>query len=240
VGDAALNITILSAFRDSTAYIERYFTQIDSLACLLGQRGDCLNLVLGYGDSSDGTEAYLYEEASNRGVETLLLDVTHGGPHFGSIEHPQRFKQLAYAGNSLLGCVQRRADVVAIVESDLIWDAQTFVSLLDDLELRTNFNSAVAPMVMDGEHSFYDVFAFRRNGERFTKEPPYLPRHTRSDLIEGSLIRLDSAGSMLVMDGSMARRVCFTDEEAIVGLCKDIYAHGGTIWLDADSAVFHP
>lgn len=225
------NVTILSCFRNAAgAQIARYFAQIDSLVCLLSKRGDTLQLVLGYGDSDDGTEADLYEEASHRMIETVLLGVDHGGPHFGSIEHPERFRQLAYVGNQLLSCVLRSADVVGIVESDLIWEAQVLIDLMAHLQ----FCEAIAPMVMDGPNSFYDVYAYRKDGVRFTKTPPF---HRG---VNGSVVKVDSAGSVLFMRGDLARLVRFPEEDVIVGLCRRIYELGGAIFLDPSLSVFHP
>lgn len=228
-----MNIAILSCFRDAEGYIERYCEQMDRLRTALDRRGEPLMLVLGYGDSSDDTDALLCERCWQR-FDTWLVDVAHGGPKFGSIEHPVRFRQLASIGNKLLEHVPASADVVGIVESDLIWQTETMLGLIDDLANMPR--AAVAPMVMDGAHSFYDVFAFRRNGVRFTKQPPY-----HVDLKgDGEPLQLDSAGSVLVMDAGLARKARFDDGEAIVGFCRDIYRHGGSVWLDTTQAVQHP
>lgn len=226
-----MNITILSSFRNATRHIDRYFTQIDALAACLARRGDRLNLQLGYGDSTDGTSEMLFESAACS-IGAVLHNVTHGGAEYGSIEHPQRFKQLAYVGNRLLATIPPDADVVGIVESDLIWDAMTMLRLIDHLR----DVPAVAPMIMDGPDSFYDVFAFRRDGQRFTKTPPYHAVFSRGD----DLVQLDSAGSVLWMRGDLARVVRCTEDEVIVGLCEDINAHAGSIWLDSRCIVHHP
>lgn len=226
-----MNITILSIFRQATHYLERYFEQMDSLQRLLTQRGDSLHLLLGYGDSTDGTGEALFDECCHR-FAAHLIDVSHGGKAFGSIEHPDRFRQLAYCGNRLLDNVPANADVVGIVESDLIWQAQTLL----DLIAHTAYVPAVAPMVMDGESSFYDVYAFRKNGVRFSKTPPY---HEWLDRC-CDLVQLDSAGSVLFVRGDLARKARLTDGEVIVGFCKDIYQHGGSIWCDPSLAVHHP
>ncbi len=227
-----MNITILSLFRNSCHYLERYFEQMDALQRLLAGRGDSLHLLLGYGDSTDGTGAALWDECSNR-FAAHLMDVSHGGPVYGSIEHPQRFKQLAYCGNTLLENVPPDADVVGIVESDLIWDALT----LSDLIAHTAYVPASTCMIMDGENSFYDVFSHRKDGVRFTKTPPY---HEGLDICGEGLVRLDSAGSVLFVHGDLARKARLSDGEAIVGFCRDIYSHGGSIWLDTSQAVQHP
>ena len=226
-----MKVTILSCFRQATHYLERYFEQMDDLQRLLMGRGDSLHLLLGYGDSTDGTGAALWDECANR-FNAHLLDVSHGGALYGSIEHPQRFRQLAFVGNRLLAHVPMDADVVGIVESDLIWEANTMVRLLDDLE----HVPCVSPMIMDGPNSFYDVFAHRRNGQRFTKTPPY---HEDLD-VESDLVELDSAGSVLFVQADLARKARFSDGEAIVGFCESIREQGGSIWLDTQASVQHP
>lgn len=227
-----MNVTIISTFRQATAHIPRYFDQVGALDKLLAARGDWLKLILGYGDSTDGTGEMLFDEATFC-MDAQLIDVSHGGKHYGSIEHPQRFKQLAYVGNKLLDCVPADADVVGIVESDLVWQSETMVKLIE----RLAYIPAVAPMVMDDLESFYDVWAFRKDGVRFTKEPPY---HEGLDIGNAVLIPVDSAGSVLFAHGDLARKARLTDGEAIIGYCKDINKYGGVIWLDTTQAVQHP
>lgn len=228
-----MNVTIISCFRNATAYIPRYFDQIDHLAIVLARRTPHarLNLLLGYGDSTDGTGEMLFEAAADS-IGAHLIDVSHGGSQYGSIEHPERFKQLAFVGNKLLANVPSDADVVGIVESDLVWEAQTMTRLIDHLA----WVPAIAPMIMDGPNSFYDVYAYRMNGERFTKTPPY---HWRLENFYNDLTMLDSAGSVLFMDADLARKARFTDEQAIVGLCEQIREQGGRIWLDPKATIQH-
>lgn len=253
-----MNVTILSAFRNAVPQIERYCEQMDGLQALLHRRcagptgapgartsGDTLRLLLGYGDSTDGTEAALFDECSNRFC-AHLIDVTHGGAHYGSIEHPTRFKQLAFVGNRLLEHVPDDADVVGIVESDLIWEPDTLVQLIEDLEHLPPLG-AVAPMILEQKTGlYYDIWGHRKNGVRFTKQPPFhaaLLVEVEQNPQLGhviSLVEVDSAGSILFMDGDLARVARFSEEEAIVGLCKDIYAHGGGVYLDANATVYHP
>lgn len=226
-----MNVTIVSTFRQAVAYIPRYFAQIDHLAILLARRTPYtrLNLLLGYGDSTDGTGEALFEAAADS-IGAHLIDVSHGGPHFGSIEDAQRFRQLAQTGNKLWAAIPPDADVVALVESDLIWEAETMLRLIDHL----HFCEVIAPMVMDGPESFYDVFAYRKDGVRFTKTPPYC-----ADL-NGKVLKVDSAGSVLFMRAGLARLVRFTEDEVVVGMCKQIYQYGGAIFVDPTLKVIHP
>lgn len=227
-----MNVTMISSFRNAAHYIPLYFAQVEALNRLLCKRGDHLSLLLGYGDSTDDTDCELFETAS-LSIGANLIDCTHGGPSYGSIVHPERFAQLAYMGNRLAACIPDDADVVAWCESDLLWDAPTLVSLID----LTATYPAVAPMIMDGPESFYDTFAHRRNGVRFTKTPPY---HADLERCCDGLLQLDSAGSVLVLDGDLARQARFTEEEVIVGYSKSIYRLGGSVWLDTSLQICHP
>lgn len=224
-----MNVVIISCFRNAAHYIPRYFDQVQQLRKLLLDRGDWLSLLLGYGDSTDGTDVLLHEETSFA-IGALLVDVSHGGPRFGSIEHPTRFKQLAKMGNTLLECVSPDADVVGFLESDLIWDAPTLLALIDHLQ----HVPAIAPMIMDGPNSFYDVFAYRKNSVRFTKQPPFHRELNRT------LTEIDSAGSVIFADAYLARKARLSDGEAIVGWCNGIREQGGSIWVDPTLTVKHP
>jgi hypothetical protein len=80
---------------------------------------------------------------------------------------------------------------------------------------------------------FYDRFSFVRNGVHFTNEPPY-----HADL-NGGMLQMDSVGSCVAMNGALARHVKFTEESVIVGVCEQIYALGGSVWLDSSLKIFH-
>lgn len=228
-----MNVTLCSYFRDSAATIPRYFEQAGGLNDALIARGDKLDLVLGEGDSTDGaTLPELLICAAPATFPVRLYDVSHGGPVFGSIEDPQRFLQLSLVANTLAEWIPRGADAVVWVESDLIWQPNTILALIDHL---ANV-PAVAPMVLENTQAprFYDVWAVRRNGVRFTKDPPFHPE------LNAALLQVDSAGSCLAVRGELARAVRFPREDVIVGYCRGIYEHGGTIYIDPGLAVWHP
>lgn len=228
-----MNITIVSAFRNSTSYIPRYFAQIDHLAIVLARRTPYthLNLLLGYGDSTDGTGEALFEAAADS-IGAHLIDVSHGGKEYGSVEDAQRFRQLAWTWNKLLPNIPRDSDAVVLLESDLIWEAETLVALIDHLATYP----AIAPMIFHAypPDRFRDVYAFRRNGVRFTNEEPY-----HADL-NGAVLQVDSAGSVLAMRGPLARKVCVSEVDVVVGLCRQIYENGGSVFLDPSLRVVHP
>lgn len=219
---------LCSAFRNAVGYIDRYVEQVEGLRDLLERSGDTLDLILGYGDSGDGTAETLAAYAPFAG-NVELVDVSHGGPHFGSVVHPQRFRQLAAVGNALWSRIPEDAGAAVWLESDLIWLPSTIATLID----RLDHLPAVAPMVMQGSQ-FYDIWGFRRGGEHFTNEPPYHPD------LDGAMLQVDSAGSCLAVRGVLARQVNFPEENVIVGLSKQIYQRGRSVWCDPGLRVEHP
>lgn len=223
-----MNVCFLSAFRNATSYLNRYFDQVGDLEAALGNRGDNLNLVWGEGDSTDDTLLWLKSSP----YEATIVDCTHGGPVFGSVENAQRFRQLAHVGNCMFKAIPEDTDVVLYVESDLIWDAETLISLIDDLA----YVPAVVPMVMEicTGGLFYDTYCYRKDGERFKKQPPYHPGLTGSGMVE-----LDSAGSCMAMNADLARHLVW-DERVFVGICQQIRELGGSLWIDSNLTIHHP
>lgn len=227
-----MNIVICSAFRNATGYIDRYMAQVDALSTLLAKRGDYLSLVLGYGDSSDGTGERLFE-AATLSIGARLIDVSHGGPVFGSVLDVQRFNQLAFVGNKILANVPSDADVVIWLESDLIWTSETLTELIDYVHI----HEVVAPMVFERRSGgFYDTWAFVKDGVNFTKHYPY----HRSLLGYRGLVEVDSVGSCVVMAGSIAKGLTIPAADLLVGACRELRDKGHRIWLDSSLEVWHP
>lgn len=204
--------------------------QVDALSTLLAKRGDYLSLVLGYGDSTDGTGEQLFE-AATLSIGARLIEVSHGGKVFGSVVDAQRFRQLAFVGNKILSNVPSDADVVIWLESDLIWEAKTLARLI------YHRLPVVAPMVYERRSgSFYDTFAYIKDGVNFTKHYSYHP----SILGTIGITEMDSVGSCVVMAGNVAKGLTIPDEDVIVGACRAIRDNGYKIWLDVDAEVWHP
>lgn len=225
-----MNVTLCSAFRNATPYLNRYLGQVAGFYEALGAQGHALRCVWGEGDSTDQTRAAL--AAARTMWLTTIVDCTHGGPVYGSIEHEQRFRQLAYVGNQIWAAIPEDTDAVIYVESDLIWEPATLVKLLDWLTTLP----AVVPMIMDSPpaETFYDVWAFRRNGIRFTKRFPF-----HADFWPHDLMWLDSAGSCMALRFRLAQGLHFPDD-CFVGFCRLLYEQGGELWLDPTLTVFHP
>lgn len=225
-------ITVSSIFRDSTEYVDRWFDQVAKLEAALGEP---VRLVVAEGDSTDGTYIALHSLLVDHGRDDQLLKVEHGGRKFGSVDHPERWAQIAMVDNAVLQAAKPLPGPWIYVESDLEWEPPTMIQLLEDLAAYP----AVAPMSMTAYHDgfrFYDVWGFRgTDGERFT---PHLPYHAQLETTD-PLIPINSAGSCIVMRPEVADAVRFGDNDCVLGLGRDIN-RVASLWLDRRVSVIHP
>lgn len=228
-----MNITLCSAFRNAKSFLWRYFRQVNKLERALDERGDSLYLALGEGDSTDDTWRLLIKDALF--YDAHVCDCTHGGPEYGSVVNAQRFKQLAHVGNTILEHIPEDTDIILWVEADLTVSAETLIKLIDNL----SDVPMVAPMVMlkragYSADSFYDLWGFRKDGQQFKQRPPYF----RGWPVDG-LVQVDSIGSCWAMTAALARSVSFSEKDVVVGLCRDVYEKGGSVWVNTELKVTH-
>lgn len=231
-----MNACVCSAFRNASPYVNRYFEQMSGLYNLLAQYEDTLWIIAGEGDSIDTTEMELLAHLAEF-PNTGFVKVEHGGPDHGSVVNPVRFRQLAKVWNAIWRSIPANCDAVLFLEADLIWEPDDLFVLLCDLKAVP----AVAPMVMHGgkdypKEQFYDVWAFRKEGKHFNPFPPY---YNGASSFMG-YVPLDSAGSCIALRGDLARQVRFTEDEVIVGLCRQISSLGHRAWLNPNLYIRHP
>lgn len=230
-----MKIVLCSAFRDSAAYLPRYFAQIDGLDHALHEQGHKLTFVWGEGDSADRTKKALL--AAMYRFRALVVDCTHGGKAYGSVINAQRFRQLAHVGKQIFAAIPDDADIVAYVESDLAWEPATLATLIE--RVASGEYPVIAPMVLlrrDGwpADSFYDGFCFRAEDRHFAHYPPYHAVY-RPD----RPFQVDSVGSCVVMRGEIARSLHFDEQTIFPDLCGQIRAGGHGIWVDPGCAIYH-
>jgi hypothetical protein len=214
-----MNLTLASMFRDSIRYLPRYFAQVEKFRAEHDVR-----LVIAEGDSIDGTytELATYMEPGD-----LLLKVDHGGRKYGSIDHPDRWGDIARVFREIAAQVGDPGDAFVWVESDLEWSVETLCGLLRDLDKV----EAVAPQVRAIDppgttERFYDVWGFRIDGTLFTPYHPYWPPTTPVD----SLIKIDSCGSCFV-----------TSNMDLVHAWDGVWPFpaDGKLWMDPNLRIFH-
>lgn len=231
-----MNITLCSAFRNSMPYIERYMVQVLQLNLALADRDDNLSCIWGEGDSTDGTLNRLALSVQFAPWPATIVDCTHGGADYPSIVLAERWRQLAHVGRCIWGAIPTNADAVVYAESDIAWDAQTLVALID----RLADYPAISPMIMlerrgwPAGRSFYDTFVFRKDGKHFGHHPPYHPCY-RPD----RPFPIDSAGSVMAMRGDVARGLQFDEQTIFPDLCRQVYANGGSVHVDPRCRVTH-
>ena len=214
-------VTLCSLMRNSMGYIDRYYKQVSELRDFVPG----LQVIVGEGDSRDQT-ATLARLTKPSFVD--VVDVTHGGEAYGSIDHPQRWKDLAGCVKKVIARAGDLGDAFIWVESDLIWMPNDMLRLLSHLDKV----SAVAPKVMaGGERRFYDYWGFRINGQLFTAGPPYFPD---AELIEvDGLTKIDSCGNCFVL--APAAFDTLTEWDGIWP-----FPGGGALWIDPTVEVHHP
>lgn len=218
-------VKLISIFRNSISYVDRYVEQVNAFRWSLDDP-DSLEVVVAEGDSDDGTFTFL----DNCDEIDRVLKIDHGGPRFNSVDNPQRWGQIAFVYNALLDELDPDGPVI-LVESDLIWQPQTMLGLLKHLGVGID---AVAPLSVKGDR-FYDTWGHRwPDGTCFTSNLDQI-------VTDGKLLRpLASAGSCIVMKEEVARKARFGAEDGIVGFCNDMHRLGFTLYLDDREQVRHP
>lgn len=229
-----MTLALITFFRNSArrGQVAPFFTQAARLRNLLQKQGAALRVIAVWGDCVDDTREAILQNAEFHALSVQLVQHNHGGPEFGSTEHLERLKALSGLGNAGLAAVRPEDTAVFYVESDLIWDPMTVIGLLNRLSDSVH---VVAPLVFAGDH-FYDVFCFRKNGQRFA---PFYPYH--SDLRhDGTLTQVDCVGSALVMHAEVARTCRIINDNVLIGFGQDCWDKGFTVSVDASLAVRHP
>lgn len=220
-------IAVVSLFRScSRAHVTRYFAQIEELA---RSTTEAVRVVAVEGDSVNDTREMLSSLNGHVAVEVVVRE--HGGPWYGSVDTPERMRQVSFAANGGLEALTESDDSVLYVESDLTWRPETILRLFDRVREGCD---VVAPAVFAGK-AFYDIWGYRDlRGKRFSPFPPY------SRGLEHPPTEVSSAGSCLAMRGDVARRVRMSNTNAIVGLCAAVRGGGGHVYVDWRERVEHP
>lgn len=162
-----------------------------------------------------------------------------------------RMVRLSRAGDRLLDMVKDE-DFVAWHESDLLSYPTVIVDLKRSLKESgadvigawtslshhdkhpaLRLNSPVQCKLPVSIH--YDTWALRKDGVRFTNNPPYHPC-----MEEATWPMLDSVGSVVLMNADYIRRGARMGAGALVGLCNEIRRLGGWITVDRDVPAVQP
>jgi len=228
-----MNVTLISCFRNSKRYLSRYIQYVTEFNNLIYEN-HTLTMIWGEGDSTDDTRDWL-EKWAQRFDGAKVVDCTHGGQvDYQGVINEQRFKELGYVGRCMWAHIPQDADAVVYVESDLIWQPETILKLIDRLQ----DYPAIAPMVYLrrqgwAKDAFYDTWAARINGKHFEHYPPYCEGFDADKPFQ-----VDSMGSCMAIRGELARKLVW-DEQVFVGICRQLKEQGYGVWIDPTVAVYH-
>lgn len=220
-------INVCTLMRNSEKYIERFFQQIETELVNVDYR-----IIIGEGDSTDKTREILDKKASSDN-RIIVYDVSHGGKEFGSIVNEQRFLQLAYSGNIIwFQSSMLESHITIWIDSDLILEPYTILELVGSVK---NESSAIyAPNILMGTCTFYDVWAFRKDGKHFKAKFPYY-EHDKSNIMP----EVDSVGGIVAMHSEIAKYLYFPAKDVFVGLCKQAKDINCSIYLAYTLKAYH-
>ena len=229
-----MNVVILSAFRNMVGRVERYMSQVSALQRYLEPKSSTVRVVAVEGDSMDNTAAALAAEAKRVGVPLSIVKHDHGQRIFRSTEDADRLSALTGVMVTAWGAVDPGDDIVLYVESDLFWKPEPVAELLNLAFARENGFDVIAPLVFAGDH-FYDTWAFRKDGTRFSPLPPY-----HDKLLPAGLTEVDSVGSCLAVRAEAVSRVAPIGELGLVSWCVGARHAGLRIGVAAELRIDHP
>lgn len=227
------SVAVLTPFRDARRYLPLYFRQISALKSALEAENMRLRLVAAEGDSTDGTRERIVELASEYNIPLETVDTTHGHMRWGSVEDPIRMKVMSDVMNKALDVVKESDDIVVWIMSDLKWRIDDVKGLIDSVSV--NPSSIYAPLALIDNDYFWDTWAYRMKGERFSNN---LPFHEDLDDDFADIFDLESAGTCLCIPGNVARTVRASNEEA-VSFCQNARWKGFKVTLNSNLKVYH-
>lgn len=229
-----VKVAIGSMWRDMGPLMRARIDQFYKLGAALKARGDDPVCIFVENDSKDITWSELYEFGGCGHVNSILLRVSDECPYWPSVDHPDRWRHLAWVANHTMDEITDDIDVFLYVESDLMWSTSTMLGLIDQAVTE---QAAVLACNRLANGQWYDIWGSRARGLRFGANPPH---HPVLEGWESGLVAVDSACGAIAMPGDVARQVRFQPEDCFVGLCRDIRAKGYGLFLDPSLEVIHP
>lgn len=159
----------------------------------------------------------------------------------------ERIERLSVAGDRLLSMACEGADYILWHESDLFSPPDIAAMLagtpagavggwpvLSHCDDDRSLGVMTPRRVLLEESVFYDTWGYRVAGERFSNRPPH------HDAYRPEPFRLDSVGSVVLIDANYIRRGARMNGGGLVGLCDSIRQMGGEVWCDPRVPVVQP
>ena len=177
------------------------------------------------GDSSDDTEAVLRAIARYRADKDITV-IRHDTGIVG--EDPNtRLARLSATADAALDTIAAGDGMLVMHESDL----RTPVDIVQ--RFVATGKSAVAgwpTLTVRGITMFYDIWAYRVNGEKLTNDTPP----------PAEMFEVDSFGSCWMASAEDIRGGARCHGRGVLGICSDLREKGRTLWVDPSIPVVQP
>lgn len=182
------------------------------------------------GDSTDDTAQALGELSI--GYDVRIVDIGNTG--IVGEDVPTRLRRLSETANEWWHWIDG-ADYVLVHESDIVSPPDVVNHLVSYAE-RGKCPIAGWPVleVRPGVTWFYDSFCYRKDGVRFSNQPPYHACYKADEPFT-----VDSFGTMYLFDAEDVPLVRFEDK-AVLDLCRQLREQGRTLWVDPTLVIQQP
>lgn len=179
------------------------------------------------GDSDDDTASILRERAARSECEVEIIEHRTLVSGHSAEDRVRRASLSASVG---FDNVKLDDDYWLIHESDII-------SPPDIVErfLATGKCPIAGWPTLGPTQIFYDIWAYRKDGQNFTNGPPYHPGHQPDRIYE-----VDSVGTCWMFEASALRRGLRCRTYGAVELCRGLKGFGHRIWVDPTIRVIQP
>lgn len=204
---------------------------VERMGHLLSKSYPFLRWVWVVGDSSDETERYLQDAvwvySGQAAIEVVRADTGISGS-----EPPERMLRLSRSASAGLDRVRPEDDYVIIHESDILSPP----NLVERFLATGKCPVAGWPVLGDpSTGAFYDTWAYRKDGHKFSNSPPYHASYQPDRPFE-----VDGVGTVWMFHADDVRAGVRCETLAAVELCQKLRARGREIWVDPTIVVVQP
>lgn len=224
------DLTILSIFRDSADYLERYGRQVMAVMAAIPKWH--FQFIWLEGDSRDDTRRILdvlWRDVRAAGATGMIGTYNHGGPAYPSIDNPDRWRQLAGVWNRNLDRLAPTRYAVC-VESDLIWQPEDMLHCIGMIEAGMCDVAYPLLMLRDTEQ-FYDTHAYKAlDGSPWSAWAPYAPGWRGERYVP-----VREAGGMVVATGAVMQEARWGDDDCVLH-----FPAGTRCLVDMHTRIRHP
>lgn len=202
---------------------------------LLSKSYPALRWVWIAGDSQDDTYGQLLEIVNEvRPLRKVDL-VRHDTGIVGS-DMPTRLRRMSATANQWLAQVREDDDYLLIYESDIISPVNLVERFLRHAaEERCPIAGWPILPVTDTQAIFYDIWAYRKDGRKFTNLPPFHECYNPEEPFE-----VDSVGTCWLFHADDVRREARFEDRAVLDLCATLRSYGRHLWVDPKLVVVQP